>query len=325
MLRCGTTTYTEINDYQAGIRAAKFDFTFNHQKDFKARVTWAKLRHVQLLRGQENLPRVARISLTPESVFIALPFFHGPPLICDGVEIQQGEMVFHSQGQRVHQRTRGRSNWGFISLTPEHLAASSRALTGLELIPPPFARILRPPRRDAANLLRLHNEACRLVETKPEIISHHEVARALEQELLHGLVTCMVGEDVNKYGVANRRHADVIDRFEDFSKERLEQTLRLSDLCKAVGVPERTLRMCCAKFLGMSPNRYLRQRRLNMVRAVLRDAGSPPASVEEVARRYGFSELGRFAAIYRTVFGEIPSVTLRRANLNRDGALAEYA
>jgi len=51
-----------------------------------------------------------------------------------------------------------------------------------------------------------------------------------------------------------------------------------------------------------------------MVRAVLRDADTPPASVEEVARRYGFSELGRFAAIYRTVFGEIPSMTLRRAN-----------
>src|SRR5207244_8664415 len=103
-------------------------------------------------------------------------------------------------------------------LAPEHLAACSRALAELDLVPPPVARILRPPRRDAAHLLRLHTEACRLAETKPEIIAHEEVARALEQELLHVLVNCLMRTDLHKYNAANRRHADVIDRFEDILK-----------------------------------------------------------------------------------------------------------
>jgi hypothetical protein len=34
--------------------------------------------------------------------------------------------------------------------------------------------------------------------------------------------------------------------------------------------------------------------------------------VAEHARRHGFTELGRFAVVYRTVFGESPSTTLRR-------------
>jgi AraC-like DNA-binding protein len=80
----------------------------------------------------------------------------------------------------------------------------------------------------------------------------------------------------------------------------------------ALGVSERTLRACCAEFLGMSPGRYIRLRRLNLVRAALRCADPATTSVGELARRYGFSELGRFAIRYRTIFGETPSATLRR-------------
>jgi len=37
------------------------------------------------------------------------------------------------------------------------------------------------------------------------------------------------------------------------------------------------------------------------------------ASVAEIAQSHHFLELGRFAVAYRTLFGEIPSFTLRRS------------
>ena len=87
---------------------------------------------------------------------------------------------------------------------------------------------------------------------------------------------------------------------------------RMSELCALTGVNERTLRSCCAKFLGISPSHYVLLRRLKQARTVLRDADRATVSVGEIARACGFTALGRFARAYQTVFGETPLTTLRR-------------
>jgi AraC-like DNA-binding protein len=313
MQRSGTAKFTNSDDYRAGMRGAKVDLVFNGQKNFEARLTWVELRHLRLLRGQENLPRIARVTFAPDLVFIAFPTRHDPPQVCDGVELRKGDIVWHARGERVHQQTRGPSQWGFISLLPEHLAACGRALTGFDLVAPPSARILRPSRPDAARLLSLHAKACRLAETKPEMIAHPEVDRSLEQDLLHTLVNCLASDDGHEFSGPERHHKKIMDRFEEILAKHSERQLQISELCAEIGVSERTLRMCCAEFLGMSPNRYLRLQRLNRVHAALRSVESPFVTVAELARRFGFPELGRFAGMYRLMFGEMPSTTLRRA------------
>ena len=87
----------------------------------------------------------------------------------------------------------------------------------------------------------------------------------------------------------------------------------MPELCTAIDVSERILRSCCTEFLGISPSRYLRLKRLRLVHFALRGSGSAPANVAEVARRYGLSDRGRFADAYQATFGETPSTTLARA------------
>jgi AraC family ethanolamine operon transcriptional activator len=82
-------------------------------------------------------------------------------------------------------------------------------------------------------------------------------------------------------------------------------------------VSERALRECCKKHLGTGPSSYRRLRATQQVYLSLRSGTPDAASVSEVARRYGFRELGRLAANYRVLYGELPSVTLRRG-LGRD-------
>jgi hypothetical protein len=48
-----------------------------------------------------------------------------------------------------------------------------------------------------------------------------------------------------------------------------------------------------------------------MVRLALLRADPETTSVKEIARNHQFLELGRFAVVYRAVFGELLSFTLR--------------
>jgi AraC-like DNA-binding protein len=317
MAENGTASFANPDDYQAGIGDACVNLIVTNGGDFNARLTWLNLRRLHVLRVSENLPRIAFISLSPAQVFVSFPASEGPPLTYSGLGLQFGDVVFHSRGERMHQRTNGKSQWGLISLPPEQLAACGKALTGLKITSPPAGRVLRPSRSAATHLLRLHSKACRLAETRHKLIANPEVARALEQELLHALVNCLTAVDINGNLETRQHHADIMVRFEEAMTAHIGRHLPIPQLCADIGVPERTLRMCCAEFLGMSPTRYFLLRRLNMARSALQRADPANASVAEIARSCQFRELGRFAVTYRTTFGETPSATLRRSSITK--------
>jgi AraC family ethanolamine operon transcriptional activator len=89
----------------------------------------------------------------------------------------------------------------------------------------------------------------------------------------------------------------------------LGEPLSLLDLCRELGVSERTLHYAFQEVRGLSPMAYFRAFRLNGVRQELKTAPDT-ATVREIARRWGFWHTGEFAAAYRRLFGELPSQTL---------------
>jgi transcriptional regulator GlxA family with amidase domain len=112
-------------------------------------------------------------------------------------------------------------------------------------------------------------------------------------------------------------------QFETVLAAHSERQPHLPELCSTVGVPERTLRLCCTEFLGMGPIRYSHLQRLGVVRSELRHASPSTTSVSEIAIRHGFRQLGRFAVAYRALFHEPPSATLWRAPRTTQDANAQ--
>lgn len=97
----------------------------------------------------------------------------------------------------------------------------------------------------------------------------------------------------------------------DYMDVNVAAPITIADIAEASGVAGRTLFQYFRDFRGTSPMRYLRDVRFERVRHSLRRA-QPEEGVAEVARRWGFSHMGRFAVEYRKRFGESPSDTLWR-------------
>ena len=212
-------------------------------------------------------------------------------------------------------------------MLPKDLAYYGRVLARVNLTAPRSAQFLRPTVGFARELFRLHGQACGLATTNPDMIAHKEVARALEQDVLPALVNCPNDEKALRQEQVSKSYAEIMARFEDYLSSHCYEQIPMHELCTAIHVNERTLRNRCGSLLGMSPGNYVRLRRLNLVRNALRRVDPATTTVAEVARQHGFSELGRFAGTYRTVFGEAPSATLRegRSNICEPAADAVFA
>src|SRR5262245_53500549 len=108
-----------------------------------------------------------------------------------------------------------------------------------------------------------------------------------------------------------KQYRTIVDQAVELMRRRTEVPIRMAAISRAVGVSERTLVRAFRAVHGTTPYRYLSRLRLLDARRVLSSRNGE--TVTEVATRFGFGELGRFSAAYRSAFGESPSATLRRS------------
>jgi len=136
-------------------------------------------------------------------------------------------------------------------------------------------------------------------------LSAHAEARlvAALAALLLGRAAAVRGQEV-----AASRMADL----EAWIEANLEAPISIGRLCAVAGVGERALQKSFESRRGMSPMRFVAERRLAEAHRQLTHA-HPRDDVTHVAMRLGFHHSGRFAALYRQAFGESPSQSLRRA------------
>ena len=110
------------------------------------------------------------------------------------------------------------------------------------------------------------------------------------------------------------RHAHLIQNIEDWLTETGNTHCSVEELCRIFKVNERTLRRVFSEWYGVSPKQYLLALRLNGVRKDLFKSNTATSKVCDIANRWGFWHMGKFAMFYRRQFGELPSETLRHVS-----------
>ena len=304
-------TFTDADVYHAAVRNAQVEGVVTARGDFRAELTRVDLHQLWMLRGEESLARVHNVAIGKRAA-ILFATDRNPPEYIDGMELPQGEILVFGLGSVGHQRTSAGCQWGTMSLTLEDLAAAGQAMIGREVTAPSDTQCIRPPPQLMSRLLRLHEAAGHLAKTAPDILANPEVARAMEQALVHAMMSCLSGGETAETSSVHHRHVVIMQRLEEVLEANPDRTLYVAELSSAAGVGERTLRTCCHEHLGMSSTRYLWLRRMHLARRGLRIADPAATTVTEVATTYGFWELGRFSVAYRSLFGESPLAALRR-------------
>jgi AraC-like DNA-binding protein len=105
--------------------------------------------------------------------------------------------------------------------------------------------------------------------------------------------------------------ASTVDRAREYIEAHVADPLTAVQIADAVGVSLRSLQHGFQVTLQTTPMRYLRDLRLHGARADLLSADPNFLGVAEIAYRWGFTHLGRFAEQYRRTFGDRPSDVLR--------------
>lgn len=152
-----------------------------------------------------------------------------------------------------------------------------------------------------------------------EIALHPNTLRGFQQALLDDLQRAYGRQSVpdrNSRGRPALVDRRLISLVLELIGSKPDARVSMQELERETGVSARAIHYGFKKYLGVSPMRFMHLRRLQKARQALSNQPADAVTVTQVATDLGIWDLGRFAKSYREVFGELPSITLRR-NRNR--------
>jgi AraC-like DNA-binding protein len=313
MPRSKVLSFTDPFPYQAAIQACDVELYPTAKGDFRAELTKIRMNQLWMSRYHEKLPEIYASKVRPGRKIIGfLTEERQPTLRNSGIEVSPRD-IFVNDNDVMHHRTEGDCSFGTMSLPLDDFDVACKTIAGSEYPGSSQKHFVRPNPALMSRLLKLHEVVGQIAKTTPDLLELPEVVRSLEQELIRLMVRCLT-EGASSTGMTRggRRHDAIVARFEGFLEANPDQPLYLTEICAAIGVSERTLRVACEEHLGMGPIRYLSLRRMYLVRRALLQADPSTVTVTRLATDHGFWELGRFAVAYRKMFGESPSESLQR-------------
>jgi len=149
-----------------------------------------------------------------------------------------------------------------------------------------------------------------LGQHNPDWLQQPHVSQLVADDFVPLLVRSLPPHGKAKLALKRFRRASLVARGEKEMTDCLEQPLTLKDLAQRLGSSSSALSYGFQDLFGMSPMRYLKVRRLNAVRRLLKARHPEGTNVKALAGRFGFWNSGHFARDYKALFGELPSETL---------------
>ena len=252
----------------------------------------------------KSFPRILDAQLDANCTLIGFSMDEGVPIRFNGVEEEGCPVIVIGSGGAVYtQVERAPRQYASIVFAPE---IEGRGWPG-------SGAAFKIVETSAAALHVLRELTLRVTSLSfatADPLEFAEVSVAI-RELLLAAVDSAIADAVNMPSVSDAtRQFKVFRDVEVALSGDIGHPFYSGDIARQVGVSVRTMHDAVKRYRGMSLHRYLRLRRMWLVRKRL-IAGSH--SVKACALAYGFWHLGDFSRGYRSQFGETPSETLARS------------
>jgi len=99
----------------------------------------------------------------------------------------------------------------------------------------------------------------------------------------------------------------------------MDHTRSIGLFAKKYNISTKSLQNGFKSLFDIKPNQFMRLLKLNLVHHELNQSSSSDTTVQRVARKWGFAHMGRFSMYYSELFGENPSITLKKSTPKVDG------
>jgi AraC-like DNA-binding protein len=303
-LRPKVFRFSDIDQYRSAVRAIDVEFTP------LARTISAEQIVLNLggcdVNFTKSFPRIVDAQLKPNCTAIGFTMDDGVPIRFNGVERDRSVVVIGSGGAVYSAVERVERQYASIVFTP---SVDDRGW---------------PPARSNFNMFetspvaqqRLRDLVLQTLSTAQQF-DHLTDARTASSAIRESLLAAVDSVFADVVPTKWASHANTTRQFRIFQDIRavlaasLARPVYSEELAQHVGVSVRSMHDAILRYRGMSLHRFLRLRRLWLVRRQLLEGTAE--SVKAIALAFGFWHLGDFSASYRQQFGEPPSETLARA------------
>jgi AraC-like DNA-binding protein len=295
--------FSDIDEFRSSVRGLNVDFT-PLARNISAEQTILNLEGCDV-NFTKSFPRIIDAQLGPDCTAIGFTMDDGIPIRFNGVERDRSVVVIGSGGAAYTAVERTERQYASIIFTP---AIGNR---GWPLAPTNFNMFETSPVAQH----RLRNLVKQVLSVAPQVgetPSVSETSAAIRESLL-GCIDGVLADIVPTRWASHANSNRQFKIFQDIQAAlagSLGRPIYSEELAQQVGVSVRSMHDAILRYRGLSLHRYLRLRRLWLVRQRLL-AGAE--SVKAIALAFGFWHLGDFSGSYRLQFGESPSETLAKS------------
>jgi len=281
---------------------------------FEAALHAIRMGDVTLNLGQVS-PCMALLRTAPDRALLQLPLEGAESLTLNTVPYRPGMVGTYAGGADLLRAGSRPNSFATLVLPSDSVEKLLEPTAESRLLQPGGFALLQahPTFWDQAKRIIIAARAT--ASTIPDVFDAEQSRFALRDALLRAAQDLVSPEPDAKICMPRGTQAwrRIVLRADDYIRTHLDRPIYSEELCNVLAVSASTLADAFRASFGVSPHRFLKLRRMSMVRAALRPYEGPMPLVKSVALAHGFWHLGQFSHDYRATFGETPSDTLTRA------------